>query len=86
MGQPHKVAAKFFRPTKQRARVVFAMGATWTIERLFVHIDSPQEYCLSVEQYVRPAYFDRAKANVVNDLIGFGRDFHAIEFWLFRRP
>jgi hypothetical protein len=82
MGQPYKVAAKFFGQAEQRARVIVAMRAAGTTDSLFMQVDAPQKHRLPVEENVRTASLDCPEADVFRDLIGSGGDFNAVEFRL----
>ena len=81
-----EVAAQLLGQTQQRLRLRARRGAAAAAQRLLVQRDAAQEDRLAVEQDVRPARGDGAKADAILHAIVGGADHDVVEARRLGRP
>jgi len=72
------VAAQFFRPPEKCLDVFFRVRAAGTIGSFGVNGDTAQKDGLAVEQDLRAACLNGAKAYLIVDRVGFRVQFYSI--------
>src|SRR4051812_47327066 len=86
MRHPDKITAQVFRPGEQGAIVFLRKRLSAADRRFFMHRNAAKKYGLAVQQDLRPAGLNGAKANFVRDAVAPVRNHNVIELGMVRRP